>query len=69
MHPGNSDLPLSFYQSFKKHSKVDSYAELAPKRVEPRLGEIYRKFGLKLTMYRKDLKDNFNLKNIKFNPE
>ena len=37
---------MAFYQSLKKHDKVDSYADLQPERVEPRLGEIYRKFGL-----------------------
>lgn len=50
------------------NSAVISYKELAPKRVEPRLQEIYRKFAGKLTEYERELKENFSLK-AEFDPD
>ena len=65
----NAELPLEFYQKhWKKENKVQSYSDLAPPRVEPRLEEIYRKFAHRLTEYKKELGVNFNVTE-KFDPE
>jgi len=64
------ELPLSFYQKWKCNDKVKSYADLAAPRVEPRLAEIYRKFSHKLTEYKDEMQQNFNVDpNQKFDPK
>lgn len=50
-----TELPLSFYRDWTMTDKVKSYADLKPVRVEPRLNEIYRKFGKKLEQFEHEI--------------
>ena len=45
LEKNQTELPLQFYKDWTMTDKVKSYADLKPERIEPRLNEIFRKFG------------------------
>jgi hypothetical protein len=55
------ELPLSSYNDWKVNDKVMSYADLKPQRVEPRLNEIYRKFGQRMKEFENEITQDFNV--------
>ena len=55
------ELPLSSYTDWKVNDKVMSYADLKPQRVEPKLNEIYRKFGRRMKEFENEITQDFNV--------